>query len=171
MPTAIPIQNNTFNFANSRLIICSILVNIPNLLSLISVGHFFEDMMNWWLASKILEIPTKRLVLLNIDGLRPGNIMQGKGRFHTVPLPDHIGAFELFLRVLFDDVISLPSPKYKSVVAHRGRNVSFKCLRQVHALPFPLIAFLWRKFEIVDSCSLQDMVSLRLLYKLCSFPL
>lgn len=116
-----------------------------------NLGHFFQDVMNWWLMTEILRIRSKDTILLNIDGLRPGNILQGRGRWvQNITSPDDFGPFRVILDVLFKRTLGILSD---------FRPHQKVCLQNVHVYPIPLVDFLWEKFHLVDTCSLGNQAS------------
>eukprot|EP01041_Mallomonas_annulata_P012607 gene12607-26542_t len=105
-----------------------------------NLGHYIQDIMNWWLAAHIANIPTKQLTVLNIDGLRPGTIMYGKGRFlQHKSIPDVLGPFQNILKTTTTATTVTATPS-----------------ATVHLYPMPLRGFLWDKFEVTDRCSLEN---------------
>lgn len=112
-----------------------------------NLGHLFEDVMNWWLAGALSGRPLKTLSVLNIDGLKAGTVMSGRGRYiGNVKSPDGFGPFKEMFDVLFHQTYSL----YSDLTADRPR----VCLAGgVFFYPSPIKSFLWEKFEVVDPCS------------------
>ena len=141
---------------------CDVTITMDTLLvnhdSINNLGHFFQDVMNWWLVSQLIDVPPKSLSLLNIDGLRPGNILQGRGRYlRKDGQPDFIGPFSKILNVLFAGVELLSEYFPDDVSATTNHSSVAKghvlCFERAHYFPLPLVDFLWGKFEVVDPCS------------------
>lgn len=122
-----------------------------------NLGHLMEDLLNWFLVSEVMQnITLKELTIFNIDGLRPGTIHNGNGRFYIDPKqPDTYGrSYSKIFDVLF------------------GRKTNFRMLRNEHVGKLQTIlfskgaylfasnthSFLWESFEHVDRCSLELQV-------------
>lgn len=147
----LPVFDSTYNSSHCDVRIRNTPVIIVSHDYVYNLGHFFEDVMNWWLVSELLGVDTKDAILLSVDGLRPGNIIKGAGRWVQNPkMPDDLGPFRMILDVLFKQSIGLLS---------HWRNVSHPpkvCIEQAHFYPMQLVGFLWENFELVDSCSLPS---------------
>lgn len=122
-------------------------------------GHLIQDLMNWWLVGELNDISLKDLTIVNIDGLRPGNILSGKGRHILDRLNiDGFGPFREVFEVLFGGVVEGASTWGPKIHKGQGFEESGKivCFHdKVFSYPMPLKGFLWDKFEVEDPCSNQ----------------
>jgi hypothetical protein len=148
---------------------CDVTINDPSVIishdSVLNLGHMFEDILNVWLTIMLNNdtiASTKFINLISIDGLRPGNILQGAGHHILDTLYiDSLGLFHQIYDVLFKKVISAaqlwgPRKDYRDSNTP-GKRVCFT--KPVYFYPMPLKAFLWDKFEVLDPCSLKLRVS------------
>jgi len=114
-----------------------------------NLGHFLIDVINWWLASELVGVSPQNLIMLNIDGLRPGGVIFGSGRFMQDPdIPDKLGPFQKMLQVMFREVI----PAHERF----GSN-AIVCIDKAHFYPMPPRG--WEKFEVEDRCSFEPKPS------------
>ena len=111
-----------------------------------NLGHLFEDILNWWMIAEVKNLNRNKTILLNIDGLRPATIHNGKGRWAIIPqTPDAYGPFSKLLSpILFKNAIDLHK---------RGWSQKRICFKEAHFFPFPLKAFVWQKISVDDRCS------------------
>ena len=126
--------------------------------SILNLGHMFEDILNVFLTLELNNLDSKNINLLNIDGLRPGNILKGSGHHILDTLyQDSFGSFQQIYQTLFKSIISVSEIWGKRTLISDetipGKKVCFT--NKVYMFPMPLKAFLWDKFEIIDECSLQ----------------
>lgn len=143
---SINFQSRSLNIASS----CDVVINDPVVLishdSVQNFGHMFEDILNVFLTLEVNSLNSKEVVLLNIDGLRQGNVLLGAGHFILdSKYPDDLmqSPFRLIYQILFKDII-------KPIV-----NTKFCFNSSIYFFPIPIKAFLWEKFEIFDKCSSQ----------------
>lgn len=140
---------------------CDVVIDDPVLIvshdCMTNMGHLMQDILNWWLVAELNHVPTKSLTLINMDGLRPGTILQGPGR-HILDAVnrDGYGPFREIHEVLFGKIISAASEWAPVTVENGSPAIPGKavCLRnKVFTYPMPLKGFLWDKFEVEDPCS------------------
>lgn len=124
--------------------------------SVLNLGHMFEDILNFWTALELAEVDSRSVTLVNIDGLRPGNILKGQGHHILDSLfIDSLGPFRSIYDVMFGRVISAADAWGAKILQNQtiaGQRVCFT--GQVLLYPMPLKAYLWDKFEVDDPCSL-----------------
>jgi hypothetical protein len=106
-----------------------------------NLGHLFEDILNWWMVAEVKNLNRNETILLNIDGLRPATIHNGKGRWALIPQsPDSYGPFgKLLSPILFKNAFNLHE---------RGWSQKRICFKEAHFMPFPLKNFVWAKISV-----------------------